>query len=155
MFVMNPRETAAKFPVVMLYDHFHSVGRAMATYSHLARELESEYEPDLRVWCIEDATSAEYSAQASKDIAAAEVIIMTVRGDEPFPEAFQHWKRGADQAGHAPPRAIIALIGSVDDPEPAADSWNSLLRGTATQIHPEVFVCEPRLEPDAVPMAGV
>lgn len=140
---MVPRETAAVFPVVMLYDHFDSVGNAMATYSHLTRELEDEFQPDLRVWCIEDATSPEYSVQANKDIAAAEVIIMTVRGDEPFPAAFQHWKGGTGQAGCAPPRTIIALIGAADGPEPAADTWNSVLRG----IHPEVFVCEARPEP--------
>jgi hypothetical protein len=141
---MAQRETAAKFPVVMLYDHFDSVGKAMATYSHLTRELEDEYEPDLSVWCIEDAASAEYSTLANQDIAAAEVIIMTVRGDEPFPAAFQHWKGGTEEGGVAPPNAIIALIGSADNPDPAADTWNSVLRGAATQIHPEVFVYEPR-----------
>lgn len=151
---MAQRETAAKFPVVMLYDYFDSVGKAMATYSHLTRELEDDYDPDLSVWCIEDAASAEYSAQANKDIAAAEVIIMTVRGDEPFPAAFQHWKGGVEERGGAPLKAIIALIGTADNPAPAADSWNSVLRGAATQIHPEVFVYEPRLPPDAVPMAA-
>src|SRR5471030_2774487 len=133
MSVMAQPETAAKFPVVMLYDHFDSVGKAMATYSHLTRELEEEYDPDLSVWCIEDAASAEYSAQANKDIAAAEVIIMTVRGDEPFPAAFHHWKGGVEDGGIAPPKAIVALIGTADNPAPAADSWNSVLRGAATQ----------------------
>ncbi len=142
-------ETAARFPVVMLYDHFESVGKAMATYSHLKRELKDDYEPDLSVWCIEDATSAEYSARANRDIAAAEVIIMTVRGDEPFPAALQHWKGEADRGGVEPPHAIIALIGSVDGPEPAAGTWNSVLRSAATQIHPEVFVYEPPLESNA------
>lgn len=137
-------ETAARFPVVMLYDHFHSVSTAMATYSHLMRELDSDFQPDLRVWNIEDATSPEFSAQANDDIAAAEVIIMTVRGDEPCPAAFQHWKGGVYRGGGAPPQAVIALIDSVDGPEPAADSWRGVLRSAATQIHPEVFVYEPR-----------
>lgn len=142
--VMAPPDTAAKFPVVVLYDHFRSVGKAMATYSHLTRELESDFKPDLRIWRMDVATSAEFSAQASDDIAAAEVIIMTVRGDQPCPEAFLHWTRGAAHGGVAPPHAIVALIGSVDVPEPAAGTWGSVLRAAATQIHPEVFVYEPQ-----------
>ena len=140
-------ETAARFPVVMLYDHFRSVRKAMATYDHLTRELQDEYRPDLRIWRIEDATSAEFAAEANDDIAAAEVIIMTVRGDEPFPAAFRHWKGVSDPAGVVPPHAVIALVGAVDDAEPAAETWRGVLRGATTQIHPEVFVYEsPRTE---------
>jgi hypothetical protein len=141
---MAPPEPAARFPVVMLYDRFQSVRKAMATYSHLTRELESDYQPDLRIWRIDDATSAEFSAAANDDIAAAEVIIMTIRGDQPFPAAFEHWRGGVDRAGFPSPHAIVALIDSVDGQEDTSDSWSNVLRGAATQIHPEVFVYEPR-----------
>jgi hypothetical protein len=146
MSVMALPETTARFPVVMLYDHFNSVAKAMATYSYLTHELENEFTPDLRIWRMDDATSVQYSAQANDDIAAAEVIIMTMRGDEPFPAAFRHWKSGISHEGLASPHAVIAMIGSVDDVDPAADTWNSVLRGAATRIHPEVFVYEPRLD---------
>jgi hypothetical protein len=139
-------QPTVRFPVVMLYDHFNSVGKGMATYSYLAHELENEFTPDLRIWRMDVATSAEFSAAANDDIAAAEVIIMTIRGDEPFPAAFRHWKPGADHGGLASPHAVIALIGSVDNVDPAADTWNSVLCDAATRIHPEVFVYEPRLD---------
>jgi hypothetical protein len=138
---MVPREFAEKFPVVMLYDRLASVDQAMDTYSHLTRELQDEFNPDLRMWRIDVAGSAEFSAQAGEDIAAAEVIIMTVRGDQPCPAAFLDWKGGADRAGRAPPHAVIALVESKDtQPAPNAETWGSFLRGSATEIHPEVFV---------------
>jgi len=137
-------ETTARFPVVMLYDHFNSVGKAMATYSHLTRELENEFTPDLRIWRMDVATSAQYSAEANDDIAAAEVIIMAMRGNQPFPAAFQHWKGGSVPGVVGSPHGIIALIGSEGSPDPAPDTWDSVLRDSATQIHPEMFVYEER-----------
>ena len=69
------------FPVVMLYDNYESVGKAMATYSQLTHELEGDFQPDLRIWRLDVALSPECSAEANRDIEAAEVIIMTVHGN--------------------------------------------------------------------------
>jgi hypothetical protein len=91
---------------------------------------------------MDAATSTEFSAMANDDIAAAEVIIMTVRGNQPWPVAFRHWKAGSDQSGAVSPHAIIVLIEAADEQPAASDSWNSVLRSAATQIHPEVFVYE-------------
>jgi hypothetical protein len=62
--------TADKFNVVILYDCFTSVGRAMAAYLHLTRELENELTPELRIWRVDVATSPECATQANGDIEA-------------------------------------------------------------------------------------
>src|SRR6185295_7115997 len=95
------------------------------TYSHLTRELEhDDYQPDLRVWRIDDATSGAFSTEANDDIAAAEVIIMTIRGDVPFPAAFQHWLGDGASGSVGMPHGIITLIRPEEGPDPGADSWN-------------------------------
>lgn len=153
---MDTCETVEKFPVVMLYDHFSSVGAALTTYSYLACELQSECRPELRVWRMDVATSPEFSAEANDDIAAAEVIIMSVQGNPPWPAAFLPWKAGT---GGGAPHAIIVLIDSLNGPAAANDRWNSALRSGATQIHPEVFVYETKGKsrglavPDVEPLA--
>jgi len=153
---LAPSETVQKFPVVMLYDHFSSVGVAMATYSHLTRELENDFKPELRAWRMDAATSSEFSAKANADIAEAEVIIVSVRANERWPAAFQHWKSGQVQPGTAAsPHAIIVLLESPDGPPASNRSWNSMLRSAATQIHPEVFVYEDETAPAEQPAEPV
>src|ERR1017187_10388570 len=86
-----PCETLEKFNVVILYDPAY-VQKAMVTYSHLVREFEGACTPDLRLWRLDIAVAAEYTAQAGHDIETAELIIIAVRGSQPCPSAFQRWK---------------------------------------------------------------
>ncbi|HEY4247024.1 MAG TPA: hypothetical protein VGM64_09225 [Lacunisphaera sp.] len=143
---MTTCETTEKFPVVMLYDHLSSVNAAMSTFSHLTDELATEFEPELRVWRMDDAASPEFISEANADITAAELVILTVRGKQPWPDAFLHWKEGPRTGQHAAiasPQAIVALIETDADGLPVAgESGNVALRSVATQIHPEVFVHE-------------
>jgi hypothetical protein len=41
-----------------------------------------------------------------------------------------------------PHRAIIAILESTGEAPPGRPTWSSVLRGVATEIHPELFVCE-------------
>ena len=151
--MINSAPSSENFPVVMLYDNLESVGKAMATYSQLTHELDADFKPDLRIWRLDVALSPEFSAQANHDIEAAEVIIMTVHGNEPCPPAFQHWKAGAGGGSGVPHRAIIAILESTDKPASATESWSSVLRGVATEIHPELFVCEVEGEGSGAPFS--
>jgi len=143
---MTTCESIEKFPVVMLYDHLSSVSAAMTTFTHLTQELETEFEPELRVWRMDDAASPEFIREANADIASAEVILLSVRGNQPWPKAFQHWKDGTEGLpgeSMAAPQAVVAVIEADEDGAPTSlMDWNDILGSGATQIHPEVFVCE-------------
>ncbi|HKB57696.1 MAG TPA: hypothetical protein VKC51_08910 [Lacunisphaera sp.] len=140
--VTSGHSIAKKFNVVILYEHLAYVRKAMATYLHLVRELAGDFVPDFRLWRIDAALAPELAAEAGRNIAAAEVIIMAVNGRETCPLAFQRWKDRAGQSGGLPPHAVIALMEASDESVPAAESWSGVLCGAATQIHPEVFVCD-------------
>lgn len=142
---MPIRATTEDFTVVILYERMAYVGKAMATYLHLRRELADNFAAHFRLWRIETALTPAFAARAERDIAAAEVIIMAVDGRQACPPAFQRWKGGAGHEGGQPPHAIITLMDASAESALTEGSWSNVLRGTATQIHSEVFVCDPPL----------
>ncbi len=131
-----------KLSVVILYERLAYVGKAVATYLHLIRELSGEFSPDFRLWRIDLALDPTLATEAERDLANAEVIIMALNGRKRCPPEFQRWKNGAGHGGGPAPHAVIALMEAFDEPVPAAESWSELLHGTTTQIHSEVFVCD-------------
>ena len=134
---------------MILYENLRYVGKAMATYLHLVRELGDDFTPDFHLWRLDVAAERGCAEEVERDIAAAGVIIVAISGHQPCPPVFQRW-RGADRDGKAclPACAIIALVEESEGPTPATGSWNSFLRMDATQIHPEVFVWDPFLSRD-------
>ncbi|MCE0498169.1 MAG: hypothetical protein LV481_09520 [Methylacidiphilales bacterium] len=149
---MSSCNTAEKFNVVILYDRFTSVGRAMAAYSHLTRELESEFIPVLRIWRVDVATLPECASQADEDIEAAEMVIMAVRNVQPCPPAFVRWMEGSrgDNGCGLTKRALIAIIEAPDQAAPSADAWNTFARGEA-QAQLDVLFWAPSAEASAPP----
>ena len=135
-----------RFNVVILYEQRAFVDRAMSTYFHLKRELGNNQETDLRIWRIGVATWPVFAAQADRDIERADVIIVAVRGGQPFPPAFQRWKTGAGSGLGRPHGAVITLAEVAGEPTPSVETWTSVLRTCTTQIHPGVFVWDPPTE---------
>ena len=131
-----------KLNVVILYERLAYVSKAASTYLHLTRDLSDEYATDFRLWRIDLTLEAAFSAEAERDFADADVIIVAVNGSQKCPLEFQRWKQGTGHEGGPAPHAVIALMEASDEPDAAAESWSGLLHGAATQIHSEVFVCE-------------
>jgi len=130
-----------KLNIVILYERLAYVSNAVATYLHLTRELADDFAPDFRLWRLDLTLEPAFSAEAERDFADADVIIVAINGGQKCPTEFQRWKSGAGHEGGPAPHAVIALMDASDDPEPAAESWSGLLHLAATRIHSEVFVC--------------
>ena len=140
---MPTRAIAEDFTVVILYEQLAYVGRAMATYLHLRRDLAvDDFATHFRLWRIEAALSPGLAAEAERDIAEAEVIIMAVNGRQPCPLAFQRWKLGAGHEGGQPPHAIITLMDATAESADTEGSWSNVLRSAGTEIHSEVYICD-------------
>lgn len=143
---MSSSPPAEAFNIVVLYERSALLSKAMATCAHLRRELGDAFTLDFRIWRIDVATSEEAAAEADRDIAAADVIVIGVGGNDPFPPALRSWKERAVAGRGGPPRAIIAFVDAAGESRVAGETWTSVLRGGATQIHPEIFVWEPAEE---------
>ncbi len=148
--------TAEKLHIVILYENLRYVGKAMATYLHLVRELGDEFTPDFHLWRLDVAAETGCAEEVERDIAAAGVIIVAISGHQPCPPVFQRWRSG-DRDGKAglAACAIIALVEGSEGRTPVVGSWNGFLRVNATQIHPEVFVWDPFLARDDMPRSDV
>jgi hypothetical protein len=140
---MSTGAPTEKFNVVILYKRRAFVGQAMSTYLHVKRELGNELETDLRLWRTDVAASEAYAAQADHDIEAADLIILAVCGDQPCPPAFRRWQTGTGRGLGMPRGAVIIFAETAAGPTPATETWNSMLRGFTTQIHPEIYVWDP------------
>jgi len=138
-------QSTGEFNIVILYDDLTSIGRAMAAYSHLTRELGDEFTPELRIWRIDVAASREYAAQADDEIETAEMIILAVRGSQPCPVAFRRWTERVRDGCGPPNPALIAIIEGADEPATSIGTWSSILRGTAAQMHPDIFLWAPHV----------
>jgi len=133
---------AEKLNVVILYERLGYVSKAVATYLQLTRDLGEECSPDFRLWRIDLTLEPAFTAEAERDIADADVIIVAANGRQRCPSEFLRWKSGVGHGGGLAPQAVIALMDGSDEPAPAAESWSGLLHEAATQIHAEVFVCD-------------
>jgi hypothetical protein len=145
--------TTEDLTVVILYERLAYVGKAVATYLHLQRDLATEFATHFRLWRIDAALSPALAAEAERDIAEAEVIIMAVDGRQQCPEAFRRWKLGAGHQGGQPPHAIIALMDASAESAGTQGSWSNVLHDTATEIHSEVYICDHQDPIGAEPMA--
>jgi hypothetical protein len=134
--------TAEDLTVVILYERMAYVGKAVATYLHLQRDLAAEFATHFRLWRIDAALSPAFAAEAERDIAEAEVIIMAVDGRQQCPQAFHRWKLGAGHQGGQPPHAVIALMDASAESIGTQGSWSNVLHDTATEIHSEVYICD-------------
>ena len=134
--------------VVILYESMRHVGKAMATYHYLMRELADDLAPDFYLWRMDVAVEPRCAVEAERDLSAAGVIIVATDGRQPCPPVFQRWRAFRNGKASLPSCAVIALVEASQGPAPATGSWNSILRVAATQIHPEIFVWNPLLPSD-------
>ncbi len=145
-FIFDPcppdQPVVEKLNVVILYERLAYVSRAAATYLHLTRDLAEGFTSDFRLWRLDLALEPAFSNEAERDLADADVIIMAFDGHRPCPPKFQRWRLGSGHEGGPGPHAVIALMDASDEPDPGVESWSGLLHGAATQIHPEVYVCD-------------
>jgi hypothetical protein len=140
--VMPASAGTENFDVAVLYDHFTSVGRAMAAYSHLTRELELGSAAQLHIWRIDVAASPEFFARADVDIREAEIVILAARDNRSCPPEFLPWADGTGNGFGLPKRALIALVETVAPPDPSPRAWSRLLRRMSERALPHVFLWE-------------
>jgi hypothetical protein len=137
---MSSGETAERFKIVILYDRFTSVGRAMEAFGHLERELQNDFIPELCIWRIDVATLPECAAQADADFKTAEIIILAVHGSHHSHGPFLRRIERAGGGPSPPKRALIAIIEAANEFVQSAGTWDRVLGSDAAETPPDVFL---------------
>jgi hypothetical protein len=130
---------AQAFQVVVLYDHSQAARLGLTAYSHLSRELESEFVLNLHIWRIDVAVSSDYAADANADIARADMVILAVRDRKACVAACLHWTGKADCFDGKRRQALVAIIDSEQEISPATATWSDDLQSTFEKTQADVF----------------
>jgi hypothetical protein len=77
--------------VVIAYDNLDVARRAEAVYDRLARRLKQTFEFQQRLWRFDVLEEDALRAQAVKDAADADIVIVAMKEASEVPEAVRHW----------------------------------------------------------------
>jgi hypothetical protein len=77
--------------VVIAYDNLDVARRAEAVYDRLAQRLEETFEFQQRLWRFDVLAEHSLRAQAVRDAADADIVIVAMKDDSELPEAVRDW----------------------------------------------------------------
>src|SRR5688572_10774023 len=77
--------------VVIAYDNLDVAKRAEAVYDRLAQRLQQTFEFQQRLWRFDVLEEESLRAQAVRDAADADIVIVAMKDDKEVPEAVRSW----------------------------------------------------------------
>jgi hypothetical protein len=98
--------------VVIAYDSLDVARRAEAVYDRLARRLQQTFEFQQRLWRFDVLEEESLRAQAVRDAADADIVIVAMKDDKEVPKAVQSWLESL--LGHL--NGTAALVALLDRP---------------------------------------
>ena len=99
----------ASVKVVIAYDNLDVAKRAEAVYERLAQRLDETFEFQQRLWRFDVLEEDALRAQAVRDAADADIVIVAMKDDSEVPEAVRNWLESllGRNSGAA---ALVALL---------------------------------------------
>lgn len=130
-----------KFPfdLVIAYDDASTRSRAAGLHDHLSQQLLDDYDFQCSWWRIEQLHNPSLSEQAADAAANANMVILSVRGDQPLPPAFKAWlprwlaRKGSQKS------ALVVLISTGGQPTEESRRLQSYLQQVARQARMDFF----------------
>jgi hypothetical protein len=95
--------------IVIAYDNAATARRAEAIYERLARRLGDDFDFEQRLWRFDVLEQEAVRAEAAKDAADADIVIVATNADQQLPAGVQSWLESSLQQ-HAGGAALVALL---------------------------------------------
>src|SRR5258705_6226153 len=95
--------------VVIVYDHLETAKRAEEIYERLAERLGHNFEFELRLWRFDVLDDEGFRAEAARDTADADIVIVATYTDAELPPGVQNWLESSLQHRTAG-AALVALL---------------------------------------------
>jgi hypothetical protein len=99
----------ASIKIVIAYDSAATARRAEAMYKRLAQRLGDDFDFEQRLWRFDLLEEETLRAEAAKDAADADIVIVATNDDHKLPEGVQSWLESSVQQ-HAGGAALVALL---------------------------------------------
>ena len=95
--------------IVIAYDSTANGKRAEAIYERLAKRLGNNFDFEQRLWRFDVLEEENVRAQAARDAADADIVIVATNEDKKLPEGVQDWLESSLQK-HSGAAALVALL---------------------------------------------
>jgi hypothetical protein len=105
--------------IVIAYDTAATAKRAEAIYERLTERLGNDFDFEQRLWRFDVLEEETLRAEAAKDTADADIVIVATNDDNKLPEGVQSWLESSLQQ-HAGGAALVALL---DHPSPPVQPY--------------------------------
>lgn len=99
----------ASIKIVIAYDSAATGKRAEAIYERLAKRLGDNFDFEQRLWRFDVLEEESVRAEAARDAANADIVIVATRQDEKLPAGVQTWLESSLQQ-HSGASALVALL---------------------------------------------
>jgi hypothetical protein len=99
----------ASIKIVIAYDSAATGQRAEAIYDRLAKRLGDNFDFEQRLWRFDVLEEEDLRAEATRDAANADIVIVATRQDKKLPQGVQNWLESALQQ-HSGAAALVALL---------------------------------------------
>lgn len=95
--------------IVIAYDSAANGKRAKAIYERLAKRLGNNFDFEQRLWRFDVLEEEDVRAQAARDAADADIVIVATNQDKKLPEGVQDWLESSLRK-HSGAAALVALL---------------------------------------------
>jgi hypothetical protein len=103
-------ESEQSIKVIIVYDHLETAKRAEAIYERLSYSFHgSGFEFEQRLWRFDVLEDEGFCAEAARDAADADIVIVATHDDTELPKGVQNWLETSLE-GHTGAAALVALL---------------------------------------------
>jgi len=95
--------------IVIAYENAATARRAEAIYDRLAQRLGDDFDFEQRLWRFDVLEEENLRAEAAKDTADADIVIVATNADNQLPHGVQSWLESSLRQ-HAGGAALVALL---------------------------------------------
>ncbi|MBL9168839.1 MAG: helix-turn-helix domain-containing protein [Verrucomicrobiales bacterium] len=106
---MKSKSAPEKLKVLILYSDRISGHEAMRTCDHALKQLDKDHWFEFRLWRMDMLDQRDIRTHASRDVAAADMIVVTVDDERACSETFQRWARSWPAPQRGARRALVAF----------------------------------------------
>lgn len=128
------------FDLVVAYEDTTTRNRAMQLYDHLAQELLDDYDFQCSWWKLDHLDNPGICEQAADAAAEANMIIVSLRGDQGLPTVFHRWLEGWLSRRGDQKSALVLLLGDNGERRDQPRRLRLQLQQAARQARMDFFV---------------
>lgn len=128
------------FDLAVVYEDTATRNRAMQLYDHLAQQLLDEYDFQCSWWKLDHLDNPGLCDQAADAAAEANMVIVSLRGDQGPSTVFEQWLHGWLSRRGDQKSALVVLLGEKGERGSQTRHLQSQLQQAARQARMDFFV---------------